>query len=835
MLLSELQAGQEGIISKIKGRGAFRKRIIEMGFIRGKKIKVIRNAPLQDPIEYQIMGYEVSLRRSESDLIEIITENEVVEFNNDFNGTLDFESLRKAANKHHREINVVLVGNPNSGKTTLYNFASHSTEHVGNYGGVTIESKSAVMHHKGYTFNITDLPGTYSLTAYSPEELYVRKHIIEKAPDIVINVIDSTNIERNLYLTTQLIDMDIKVIAALNIYDEFEKNGDKLNYEYLGKMIGIPIIPTVSSKGKGINQLFQKVIEVYEDKDNIVRHIHINYGELLENSIRKIQDKIWEEKEITDRVSSRFYAIKLLEKDKKLEEDLKFYKNHQSIIQQTHKEIELIENSTGEDIETLITDAKYGFISGALKETFKGHIQQEKTITGKIDKWVTHRLWGFPIFFLFMFIMFYSTFNIGAFPMEWIETAVGILSNFVQQTLPKGLINDLISHGIIDGVGGVLMFLPNILILFLFISFMEDSGYMARAVFIMDKVMHKMGLHGQSFIPLIMGFGCNVPAIMASRTIPNKSNRIITILINPFMSCSARLPVYVLIISACFPQYAGGVLFLIYLFGILAAFVVALMLKKTLFKAEESPFVMELPPYRMPTIKTTVRHMWRKAVQYLKKIGGVILIASIIIWALGYFPRNPQYSKDYNVLVSHTEQYYDSIIDVAETEHLKQAIVLEKTDFIKAIYNLQKAEHQEKSYIGRLGQFILPVIEPLGFDWKMGIGLIAGLPAKEIIVSTLGLLYQTGDDETATLINKIKTETFESGIKKGQRVFTAPVALAFMLFILLYTPCIGTLAAIGKETGGMKWAVFTAVYSFVLAWVVAFLTYNIGMFFQSIF
>ena len=834
MRLSELHNNQTGIITKVRGRGAFRRRIMEMGFVKGKQITVVKNAPLKDPIEYNIMGYEVSLRRSEASLIDVITKEEAKqEFSEDFKGTITDNQLKQTASKKQKEINIALVGNPNSGKTTLFNFASKSRERVGNYSGVTVDSKVAKYKQKGYTFNITDLPGTYSLSAYSPEELYVRKHILGELPDIVINVVDASNLERNLYLTTQLIDMDVKVIIALNMYDELQKKGDYFDYESLGKMIGVPIIPTVSSKGKGIKDLFNKTIEVFEDKDPTVRHIHINYGEYVENSIKNIQDEIWKNKRLTDIVSSRFYAIKLLEKDSAASFTLSNWNNYKAIKEIAENEIHKIETHFSEDSEAVITDAKYAFIAGALKETYKGNLQsQHRKKTDKIDNFLTNKYLGFPIFFAFMWIMFQATFQLGQYPMEWIDSLVGLTSNFLESAMPEGILKDLMVNGIIDGVGGVIIFLPNILILFFFISLMEDTGYMARAAFIMDKIMHKIGLHGQSFIPLLMGFGCNVPAIMASRTIKNRNNRLLTILINPFMSCSARLPVYVLIISAFFPSYQGTILFSIYLFGILMAALVAIIFKKFIFKTEEVPFVMELPPYRKPTLRNSTRHMWNKGSQYLKKMGGVILVASIIIWALGYYPQNPDLSKDYNASIENTRAQYNQKLEKTQSPLQEIKLKSEMNEAIEEIKIAKEAEKQEKSYIGQIGHAISPVMRPLGFDWKISVSLLSGIAAKEIVVSTMGVLYQAeqGGDETnpEKLSNKLQEATFESGPKKGEKVFTRLTTISFLIFTLLYFPCAAAVAAIKKETGSVKWAAFAIFYTTTLAWVVSYLVQNIG-------
>jgi ferrous iron transport protein B len=841
MDLSELKAGEKAIIAKIKGRGAFRKRITEMGFVKGKVVEVIKNAPLRDPIEYRLMNYEVSLRRGEAKMIVVVSEKELAGQNSNgkFRGVIDEEILKRKATEKGKVIDVALVGNPNSGKTTIFNYASRSREKVGNYGGVTVDAKMAKFRQDGYLLNIVDLPGTYSLSAYTPEELFVRKHIIGSHPDIVINVVDASNIERNLYLTTQLIDMDVKVVIALNMYDELEAKGDKLDHRMLGNMLGIPIVPTVGSKGKGIRDLFRKVIDVYEDRDPTVRHIHINYGKTIERSIRKIQDEIWKNKSLTDKVSSRFYAIKMLEKDESADFTLSRLNNYNEIKKITSHEIHTLEKDFGEDTESLITDSKYGFISGALKETYTENKLKRKTKTETeiIDTFLTHKIFGFPIFIFFMWLMFYTTFTLGSYPMEWIDEAVNLFRNYISSTMSPGMLKDLIVDGIIAGVGSVIVFLPNILILFFFISFMEDTGYMARVAFIMDRIMHKIGLHGRSFIPLLMGFGCNVPAVMATRTIESRSDRILTILINPFMSCSARLPVYILIIGAFFPEHPSSMLFLIYGIGILLAATVALIFKKTIFKSEEAPFVMELPPYRLPTLKATIKNMWYKGSQYLRKMGGIILIAVIIIWAMGYFPRNENVLKTFDQDIAKLETVYQNIVTSPDIQ-IQQASdsLLMKLDMdIARIKANKQAFRLENSAIGKLGKFIEPAIKPLGFDWKMGISLITGAAAKEIVVSTMGVLYQTNsfDGNEQTLVEKLRAETYAYGPKKGQPVFTPVVAFAFLIFVLIYFPCIAVVAAVKKETGGWKWAVFLALYTTSLAYLAALLVNQLGsLFFQ---
>ncbi len=829
MNLSELTNGQEGVIVKVKGHGAFRKRIIEMGFIRGKKVTVVKNAPLKDPIEYKIMDYKVSLRRSEARLIEVISRREAEEMDaRTYNGTITDDLLARKATEKRKTINVALVGNPNCGKTTIFNQASGANEHVGNYSGVTIDIKTGHFHHKGYTLKVSDLPGTYSLSAYSPEEVFVREHISQETPDIIINVVDASNLERNLYLTSQLIDMDVRTVVALNMFDDLQRKGDKLDYQQLGTLLGIPFVPTVGSRGTGIEELFAKVVDVYEDKIEEARRIKINYGENIEKAIDAIEKKAVNFPEITSKISSRFLAIKLLEKDKVFREQIDS-EDFSPVIKETEKQIVKLEELFQEDTETVITDARYGFIAGAMKETYKENPQTRRRKTDIIDSVLTHKLFGFPFFFFFIWLMFQATFRLGEYPMGWIEEGVAVLSQWASAILPAGPFTDLIVDGIIGGVGGVIVFLPNILILFFFISFMEDTGYMARAAFIMDKVMHKIGLHGKSFIPLIMGFGCNVPAIMATRTIEDRNNRLLTMLINPFMSCSARLPVYILLIGAFFPDHPGTVLFLLYGTGIALAVIVARIFKRFLFKKSDTPFVMELPPYRLPTLKSTTRHMWFKGSQYLKKMGGVIMVASVIIWFLGYYPRQnaqteaiekqkQELVQKYTELKKHTD---GEVVDKIETEQQEK---LEHLD------HLQEKLRHEGSYIGRLGKSIEPAIEPLGFDWKMGVSLLSGVAAKEIVVSTMAVLYQTDDAEAsgnAQLIAQIRNDKYPDGTP----VFTTLSAISFLVFILIYFPCVAVIAAIRKESASWKWALFTIFYTTGLAYFLSLIIYQVGQMF----
>ncbi|MCF8307794.1 MAG: ferrous iron transport protein B [Bacteroidales bacterium] len=832
MTLYDLDQGERGVITKVKGHGSFRKRITEMGFVIGKEVKVIKKAPLRDPVEYKIMDYFVTLRNSEAKLVEVVSEKEVVREQPSFNGTIDSQILKRAAYKKEKTVNIALVGNPNSGKTTIFNYIAGMTEKVGNYGGVTVDVKKANFHLDGYDFNIIDLPGTYSITAYSPEELFVREYILEEQPDIVINMVDSGNLERNLYLTTQLIDMDIKVVVALNMYDEFRKNGDELNYEKLGQMLGIPFIPTVGNRKVGINTLFRKGIDVFEDREDKVRHIHVNYGKVLEKGIREVEKAIKQSGELNiHKISPRFLAIKLLENDEDALEKVRSLSDSNEILEIKDEEVKEIERMLLDDCENLITDAKYAFISGALHETMAQSKIKRIRKSEIIDTFITHKLWGIPIFAFFMWLTFFATFKLGEYPMEWIEGGIGLLSTELSQHMQDGILKDLLVNGILGGVGGVLVFLPNIIILYFFISLMEDTGYMARAVFIMDRLMHKIGLHGKSFIPLLMGFGCNVPAIMATRTIESKRDRMVTMLITPFMSCSARLPVFILLISAFFQSYQATILFALYLLGVLIAIGSSMLLTKSFFKKAEQPFVMELPPYRLPTFRSLVKHMWSSAQQYLRKIAGVILLASIIIWALGYFPVNVDYSKDYKNEIAYLERNKDYLLESGQQKAGSYSMeLIEKR--ISKLKRQRRAEKQQKSYIGKIGNFVQPVMEPLGFDWKMTVGIITGVAAKEVVVGTLGVLYQADPEKaeqgSGDLVQKLQMQQHQEGPREGKSVFTPLVALSFMIFVLIYFPCVAVIAAIKKESGSWKWALFEIFYTTSVAWIVAFLVYQTG-------
>lgn len=841
MNLSQLKPGEKAIILSVHGSGQFRKRILEMGFVQGKEVLAVQGAPLRDPMHYKILGYDVSLRLEDArqievrllhnlpestELTEVLTDTSAVESTSPLAGKLERTHSQQSKLKPLR---IALVGNPNCGKTSLFNQASGAHEHVGNYSGVTVEAKTGHIDYRGYRLEIIDLPGSYSLSPYSPEELYIRSYLSGPSrPDVVLNVLDTTNLERNLYLTLQIKEMGLPVVAALNMFDEFAERKEYLNYPKLSRLLGVPMIPTVCRTGLGLQALFDQIIAVWEGittddpavtspEEGIIRPLRVNYGLTLEAELDRLQTKIVQHLPLEHPEQARYIAVKLLEGDKPIEQELmQQYAKGAFVLSARDYALKQLSSELGErDPDELMTDARYGFISGALRETYRPNRRRGESTTDRIDRIVTHRLWGFPIFLLLMYLMFQATFSLGEYPMNWIESGVAALGEHVSTLMSDGPLKDLLVDGIIAGVGGVIVFLPNILILYLFISIFEDSGYMARAAFIMDKLMHRMGLHGKSFIPLLMGFGCNVPAIMATRTIESRKSRIITMLVLPFMSCSARLPVYILLAGALLPDRAGLVLFALYIIGILIAVVSARLLRDTYFRGEDVPFVMELPPYRMPTMRSVLRHMWSRAQQYLHKMGTVILVASIIIWFLGYFPRQSEAEQALAHGIEQVEQ--DPLLDESA-----------RSEQIAALTAHYEQYHQERSYIGRLGKFTEPIISPLGFDWKMGISLLSGLAAKEVVVSTLGVIYTGNSDDSdeaqQVLSERIRQETRADGSPS----FTPLVAFGFMLFVLVYFPCVATIIAIARESGSWRWGALSVIYSCGLAWLLSFAVYQLG-------
>jgi ferrous iron transport protein B len=840
MTLKDLKQGEKATILQVNGPVAFRKRMAELGFMKGRPVTVVKMAAFRGPIEFGIMNYKISLRPSEAALIDVAGPgNHEMQhtFGQQTNGHGVEYGIEEKVTPPARKgdtLRVALVGNPNSGKTTLFNFASGSKEYVGNFPGKTVTPKSIAFRYGGYDILMEDLPGTYSLDATTPEELFVRNYLLNKKPDIIINVVDASNLERNLYLTTQLIDMGIKMVIALNMHDELRARGDKLDYKSLGRMLGFPIIPTTGFRNRGVRELLDGVLAVHEDRYPGLRRGYVDHGQPIEDSIENITRLISAGKETACAASPRWCSISLLGQDKWSEELLTGMTNGPDVARQVGREIRKLESQYNEDTRTLIVEAKYGFIAGALRETLTTNYlkRRHRTETEVIDTFLTHRVFGYVIFAFFLWLTFEATFTVGSYPMRWLESLVGLIADITERNMSEGTFKDLLTEGIIGGVGGVIVFLPNILILFFFISLMEDTGYMSRAIFIMDRLMHKIGLHGKSFIPLVMGFGCNVPAILATRTLQNRNDRLLTMLINPFMSCNARLPVYILLAGAFFPSNPGLVIFIIYITGIMLAVFFALLFKRTLFRREEAPFVMELPPYRLPTLRSTLLHMWDKGSQYLRKMGGVILVASLLIWALGYFPRNEELIRQYENKKAAVTEACQHVME-AQTSPGKGTTAMQQhleKELAALDAELQQIR-QGQSYIGRIGRFIEPVMSPLGFDWKMSASILLGISGKEIVVSTLGVLYQVDNydkESTQSLRERLQKEIYTTGLRAGEKVFNPVSAFAFMLFILIYFPCVAVIIAMSRESGSWKWAAFLAAYTTLTAWLVAFVIYQAG-------
>lgn len=849
MQLDGLEKGRSARIVRVRGAGAFRKRILEMGFVQGKEVTMLGRAPLGDPYRFEVMGYCVTLRRDELKLIDVepldATQEEVHPHEElempIAEEEIAHETMAKGEEtkaRPSRTMRVALVGNPNSGKTSLFNYAAGAKEHTGNYSGVTIESKTAHFTHGDYTIAITDLPGTYSLTAYSPEERYVRSFITLEAPDVVINVIDTTNLERSLYLTLQLREMGVKVALALNMYDEFQEQGGRLNRLVLGDMLGVASTPTIGRTGLGIGKLLDSVVALHEQSDAPRTDVIGEYGDTVAEAIAAVSKalaplakvKNWTQEEV------RYYALKALERDKEITQRFKAGALGAPALEAIAGVENALEKESGEDSETYITNVRYAYIDKVMRRAYaKGTKKRQKKLQERVDKIITHRWLGLPIFFALMYLMFWLTFTVGEYPLHWIESLVNWLGVLLTTYMPAGPLRDLIQGAVISGVGNVIVFLPHIMILFFCIAVLEDSGYMSRAVFLIDRVMRSVGLHGHSFIPLVSGFGCGVPAIMATRAIADRKVRMTTMLVTPFMSCSARLPVYVLLIYSVFPKQPGLILFGIYLLGIAVAMLMAWVFRKTLFRGSDTPFVMEMPPYRIPTLRATLLHMWRKAVQYLRKMGTVILLASIIIWFFSYFPSSTPRDEEFAAQIEQIEGQLASCESAGKTSSELLPNPAERQDSLQReltrIANERTALQQRNSLLGQLGRAIEPAIRPLGFDWRIGVGLLSGFAAKEVVVSTLGALLQTGgdvDEESVLLRERVRTVTVESGPRAGELLFTPIVALSLLIFVLLYMPCIATIAAVRKESGGWKWALFTAFYTTAIAYLMAMLVYQVG-------
>ena len=817
-----MHAGQKGCIVKVKGHGSARRRAVDAGFYKGICVEILDVD--STCVSVDVEGIQRLLTLSEASMIEVLTVEEAA---HEMQVTeVSTGALKSLAHRHRHEIEIALVGQPLSGKNSLFTTLTQGqSAPLAGAADILMGERD----FQDYHLHISNLPDTYSLTSRTADTWTVRRHLVGDAPDIVISVIDATDLERSIQITTQLLDMNLRVIVALNKFDAMQAEGGMLDYQTLSRLLGTPIVPTVSLNNEGLEHLLHLAINIYEGADflddegevnkevmrelqewhrsivhthdhtehladftrdhtldtrykkHAYRHIHIYHGTELEQSIETLRNEVWKSESTRYRYSTRYVAIALLEGDIDIEQFVREHMpNSKAIFALRDKERRRYTRLMGESVPKAVRTAKRSFILGALKETYTPPITQAKanpSFTERLDRLVTHKVWGVALFLLSLFIMFEATFVLGEYPMQGIEWLVEKASLLIEHILPEGPIKDMVVDGIIGGVGGVIVFLPNILILYFFISLMEDSGYMSRAAFIMDKAMHRMGLHGKSFITLIMGFGCNVPAVLATRMIESRKSRLITMLVTPLMSCSARLPVYIIFVAAFFPHHSGAVLMGLYLTGILLAVLVARLLSRTVMRGDETPYVMELTPYRSPSWRVIFKHTWDKGYEYLKKMGGVILIASIVVWFLGYYPRSEHYATP--------------------------------------------AEQQEHSYIGHIGKAIEPVIAPLGFDWKMGIGLVSGVGAKELIVSTLGVLY--ANQEVAD------TAESEAQIASALKAVTTPAAaLAYMLFVLIYFPCLATLIAIKKETKSWWWAIFTAVYTTALAWFVAFAVYRVA-------
>jgi ferrous iron transport protein B len=823
MRISEMQIGQKGCIVKVKGHGSARRRAVDAGLYKGIYIEVLEIDQISGIISLDVEGERSEIIWPEASMIEVLTYEEAA-YEQGVN-EVSAEALKELAHRRRHQIDIALVGQPLSGKDMLFRAALDGNSRVED------DLRKGTRVFQDYHLHLVDLPDTYSLTSPAIDTSTVRRYLVDETPDVVISVVDATNLERTMQMTAQLLDMNLRVIVALNRFDAMQAKGARLDSQMLSRLLGTPVVPIISPEKEGMEHLLHLAINIYEGADflddegeinkevmrelqewhrsiihtdddsehladftrdhtldtryrkHAYRHIHIYHGSELERSIEALRTEIWKSVNTRYRYSTRFVAIALLDGDAAIEEYVRSeMANSTAILSLRNKEQARYFRLTGEKMSEALRTAKQSFVQGALKETYiePPHPtgKPDLRFAQRIDRLVTHKVWGVVIFLLSLFIMFEATFVLGEYPMQAIEWLVEQAGMLIERLFPDGPIKDMLVDGIIGGVGGVIVFLPNILILYFFISLMEDSGYMSRAAFIMDKAMHRMGLHGKSFITLIMGFGCNVPAILATRMIESRKGRLITMLVTPLMSCSARLPVYIIFVAAFFPHHSGLVLMGLYLTGIILAVLVARLLSRTLMRGDEAPYVMELAPYRQPVWKVIFKHTWDKGYEYLKKMGGVILVASIVVWFLGYYPRSSEYRTP--------------------------------------------AEQQEHSYIGYIGKAIEPAIEPLGFDWKMGIGLVSGVGAKELIVSTLGVLY--ADQEIDGTVES------EAQIAAALQTVTTPAAaLAYMIFVLIYFPCLATLIAIKKETGRWSWAIFTALYTTLLAWVMAFAVYKVAL------
>ncbi len=813
MKLSDLKKGEKGVIRRVHANGDIRRRILDMGLVDGVRFKVVRVAPLGDPIEIKARGFFLTLRKEEAEQIEIsLSGRKEGYLNRRRVGPLysPYHRLRKRRRKEEsrtRLIRVALMGNPNSGKTTLFNSMVGSNQKVGNFPGVTVEKYVGSLKYGKYKIEFTDLPGTYSLMAYSPEEKISRNFILEEYPDVVVNVVDGTNLERNLYLTTQLMELETELLVAMNMNDEVEKKGMKMDVKLLEKLFGSHIIPTSAVKGEGIDSLLDHIVRVYEGSITI-RKNKLTYSSKIETIIGKIEQIIDSDVELSGIYNPRWLAIKLLENDPEVFKQVKERTIWLKIEPEIQDAVKICNSLYKTDPEVCITEDRHSFIRGAIQEAVSDFGKEKKSVTDRVDSILINRVLGIPLFLLIMWSIFQFTFTIGKPITDFVDAGFLEMGKIIGAWFSNGLLKSLVVDGIIAGVGGVLVFVPNIFLLFFSIAILEGTGYMSRAAFVIDKMMHKVGLHGKSFIPMITGFGCSVPAFMATRTLKNRSDKIVTMMIIPFMSCSAKLPVYILLIGAFFPtQMAGNILFGIYLFGIFIAVLSAKILKKAFFKDESEPFVMELPPYRLPTLKSLMIQSGHRSKMYLKKAGTIILLAAILIWGASNFPRGESIEVKFDKKISDILQNRD--LNSAKREIRIQQLEDEKNSLIL-----------KNSIAGRLGRMIEPLIKPLGFDWRIGIALVAGFAAKEVVVSTLGTIFSLGktDENSVKLSQKLKED---EKINKN-------VALALMIFVLLYVPCIAATTVFLKESGSWKWTRFYIFYTIFIAWVFSFFVYRLS-------
>ena len=779
------------------------------------------------------------------------------------------------------QIRIALAGNPNCGKTTMFNNITGAKQHVGNYAGVTVEKKEGHTNFDGHELLFIDLPGTYSLTARSLDELVARNVIVNDNPDVIVNVLDASNLERNLYLAAQLLELEKPMVIALNMSDVAEDMGIKYDLKKMAEMTGATIVSTVGRTNIGTKDLLEATISVAASQK--APGVTINYGDLLEGKISELVEELKQAGTVT--YPLRWIAIKLLEKDADVIGKVMRFDNTEAVIQKAEAIREEIKDQV--DLDVVFQEYRHRFAVEVYNKCLTQAPTQLETRSDRYDKILTHRILGLPIFMVVMWLLFNFVNTVGAIPQGWIEDGFTALQAWVVTVIPEGQLQSLISDGIIAGVGAVLSFVPLILLLFLGISFLEDTGYMARAAFVIDRVMRACGLHGKSFIPLLLGFGCSVPSVMGARILDNYKDRMVTILITPFMSCSARLPVYTLFAAAFFPpEWAGTVVFGVYALGIVFGIVFAKIFRKYLFAGEAEPFVMELPPYHLPTLKATLTHMFERGIMYLKKAGTFILAASILVWFITTYPMDVEYSKDYDALHDQVAQTYEmkdaetlahfgittdeqkdqvneivdnmkstvqdataqaeaaqeaapeiEVEDDSEAPELFNDIKDENKDLFPAAWAMYKnsanldaendkldkeqaSEKLEQSYAAMFGKAINPVLKPLGFDWKIGVSLVAGLAAKEVVVSTLGTIYAVGGDtdHPQALTDYLQNDPH----------FTPLIALTLMLFILIYPPCIAALAVIKRETGSWKWMLFMFFYENAFAWIACFIFYNIG-------